>query len=121
TINLLAGAEAVNESLRLSNIRIENFLLEDADYLILGTGNNAPNIADSRWEQNTLSSYFFNADYAYKGKYLASVSVRQDKSSSFAKGNNSGVFPSGSVGWIISEEDFMKNKSKVPLLKLRAS
>ncbi|WP_082632439.1 SusC/RagA family TonB-linked outer membrane protein [Algoriphagus resistens] len=121
TINLLAGAEAVNESLRLSNIRIENFLLEDADYLILGTGNNAPNIADSRWEQNTLSSYFFNADYAYKGKYLASVSVRQDKSSRFAKGNNSGVFPSGSVGWIISEEDFMKNKSKVSLLKLRAS
>ncbi|WP_439582770.1 SusC/RagA family TonB-linked outer membrane protein [Dyadobacter bucti] len=121
TINLLAGAEAVNENLRLSNVRIENFLLEDADYLILGTGSNAPNIADSRWEQNTLYSFFFNAEYALKGKYLASFSVRRDRTSRFAPGNNTGVFPSGSVGWILSEEEFMKNLSSVSLLKLRAS
>ncbi|RDC65857.1 SusC/RagA family TonB-linked outer membrane protein [Adhaeribacter pallidiroseus] len=120
-INLLAGAEAVNESLRLSNVRIENFLLEDADYLILGTGSNAPNIAESRWEQNTLYSYFFNADYAFKGKYLASASIRRDKTSRFANGNNTGVFPSGSIGWIVSEENFMKGLPAISLLKLRAS
>jgi len=120
-LNLLGGAEAVSENFRLSNVRIENFLLEDADYLILGTGSNAPNIADSRWEQNTLYSYFLNADYAFKGRYLASFSVRRDKTSRFAQGNNAGVFPSGSLGWIVSEESFMKNIPAVSLLKLRAS
>jgi TonB-dependent starch-binding outer membrane protein SusC len=120
-LNLLAGAEAVNESLRLSNVRVENFLLEDADYLILGTGSNAPNIADSRWEQNTLYSYFFNADYSFKGRYLASFSLRRDKTSRFAEGNNTGIFPSGSLGWIVSEEAFMKNIPVLSLLKVRTS
>jgi len=120
-LNLLLGAEAVNESLRLSNVRIENFLIEDADYLILGTGSNAPNIADSRWEQNRLYSYFFNADYAFKGRYLATFSVRRDKTSRFAPGNNTGVFPAASLGWIVSEESFMKSIPVLSLLKIRAS
>jgi len=121
SLNLLGGVEAVRENLRLSNVRIENFLLEDADYLILGTGSNAPNIADSRWQENTLYSLFFNGEYAFKNKYLASFSIRRDESSRFAPGNNSGVFPSGSLGWIISEEDFMKSTPTISLLKLRAS
>lgn len=120
-LNLLAGAEAVNEGLRLSNVRIENFLLEDADYLTLGTGSNAPNIAESRWEQNRLYSYFFNADYAFKGRYLATVSVRRDKTSRFAPGNNTGVFPAASLGWIVTEENFMKGVPVLSLLKFRAS
>jgi len=121
SISLLGGVEAVRENLRLSNVRIENFLLEDADYLILGTGANAPNIADSRWQENTLYSLFFNGEYAYKSRYLASFSIRRDESSRFAPGNNSGVFPSGSLGWILSEEDFLKNTPAISLLKLRAS
>ena len=120
-LNLLLGSEAVKENLRLSNVRIENFLLEDADYLILGSGSNTPNIADSRWEQNTLSSYFFNADYAFKEKYLATFSIRRDKTSRFAPGYNTGVFPSGTLGWIISKENFLNTIRSLSLLKVRVS
>ena len=60
-------------------------------------------------------------NYAYKGKYLASVSFRADGSSKFAKNNKWGYFPSAALGWRISEEDFMKDISWIQNLKLRAS
>ena len=59
--------------------------------------------------------------YGYKGKYLLSASVRRDGSSRFGDNNKWGLFPSASIGWRLSEEDFMKNVSSVSDLKLRAS
>ncbi|SEK88948.1 TonB-linked outer membrane protein, SusC/RagA family [Chitinophaga rupis] len=66
-------------------------------------------------------SYFFRANYAFKGKYLAGFSIRSDGSSRFGPDNRYGYFPAGSLGWLISEEDFMKHNSVVSYLKLRAS
>lgn len=64
----------------------------------------------------------FRANYNYKGKYLAEVSGRYDASSKFPKDSQWGLFPSGSLGWRISEENFMSGtKSWLDNLKLRAS
>ncbi|MDI9866401.1 TonB-dependent receptor [Flectobacillus sp. DC10W] len=71
--------------------------------------------------QNVLLSYFGRVQYGYKGKYLLSASVRRDGSSRFGDNNKWGLFPSASIGWRLSEEDFMKNVSSVSDLKLRAS
>ena len=120
-LQLLAGVEAVSEDFRITETRVQNFLLEDKDFFILGAGTGTPSIIDSRWENSTLFSYFFNANYAFKNKYLATISIRRDKTSRFAEGNNTGVFPSGSVGWILSEENFMQSIAPVSFLKLRAS
>lgn len=65
--------------------------------------------------------YFLRGNYAFENKYLVSASVRDDGSSRFGKGNKYGVFPSGSVGWVISEEDFMKSLPVISNLKLRMS
>lgn len=55
-----------------------------------------------------LLGFFARANYDYKGKYLAEFSCRYDGSSRFPKGQRFGFFPSGSVGWRISQEDFFQ-------------
>ncbi len=119
--HLLAGVEAVSENYRITQIRVQDFLLEDRDFFTLGAGTGTPSLTDSRWEKSTLFSYLFNANYSFKGKYLATVSVRRDKTSRFAEGNNTGVFPSASVGWILSKEKFMESFDPVSFLKVRVS
>jgi TonB-linked SusC/RagA family outer membrane protein len=62
--------------------------------------------------------------YNYKSKYLAEFSFRNDGSSKFAPGKQWGFFPSASLGWRVSEENFWKNSSALSFidnLKLRFS
>jgi TonB-linked SusC/RagA family outer membrane protein len=68
-----------------------------------------------------LLSYFTRIQYDYKGKYLLSAVVRRDGSTRFGPGNKFGYFPSGSIGWIISDEDFMSDNNFFQLLKMRVS
>jgi TonB-linked SusC/RagA family outer membrane protein len=78
------------------------------------TGRNAT--FDSR-----LLSYFARLQYDFKGKYLFSAVVRRDGSTKFGPKNRFGIFPSGSIGWVASDEDFLKNNAFINLLKVRAS
>ncbi|WP_186525814.1 SusC/RagA family TonB-linked outer membrane protein [Seonamhaeicola sediminis] len=68
-----------------------------------------------------LLSYFARLQYDYKGRYLLSAVIRRDGSTRFGPGNKFGYFPSGSLGWVISDEEFMGNNNFFDLLKLRAS
>ncbi len=61
------------------------------------------------------------ATYGYKNRYLAEVNVGYNGSEQFAPGNRFGVFPAGSVGWVVSNEPFMKSLDFVSNFKLRAS
>ncbi|TDN37392.1 TonB-dependent receptor [Hymenobacter sp. UV11] len=68
-----------------------------------------------------LVSYFARAAYAFQGKYLVGGSARLDGSSRFGAERRYGIFPAGSIGWLISEEDFLKGNTTLSLLKVRAS
>ena len=83
---------------------------------ISGTGDNGTSET-----QNTLVSQFARLQYAYQGKYLLMASVRRDGSSRFGGKTRWGVFPAGSVGWRISQEQFMKNIAFISELKPRFS
>lgn len=81
-------------------------------------------ISDGKNQFDTrLSSVFTRVQYSYKGKYLLSAVLRRDVSSQFSSvnGNNVGYFPSGSVGWNVSDEAFLQDSKWVNSLKLRAS
>ncbi|AYL93982.1 SusC/RagA family TonB-linked outer membrane protein [Mucilaginibacter celer] len=69
----------------------------------------------------SLLSYFARANYKFDDKYLLTLSGRVDGSSRFGDSHRYGFFPAGSVGWVISQEGFMKNQKLVSDLKLRAS
>ena len=66
-------------------------------------------------------SYFARANYNFRGKYLLSGSVRRDASSRFGVNNKYGTFGAGSIGYLLSEESFLKENSTISFLKLRAS
>ena len=65
-----------------------------------------------------IASYFGQAKYNYDGRYYATLTARYDGSSRFGANNRWGFFPSGSVAWRVSEEDFF-NADFVEDLKLR--
>lgn len=69
----------------------------------------------------TFLSYFSRINYRYNNRYILGLVGRIDGSSRFGSNNRYGVFPSASLGWIISEESFIKNFSFISNLKLRAS
>lgn len=59
--------------------------------------------------------------YGYDRKYLAEVNFGYNGSEQFAPGHKMGFFPSFSLGWVLSEEDFMKDSSWLTFAKIRAS
>ncbi|MBO9582770.1 MAG: TonB-dependent receptor [Flavobacterium sp.] len=66
-------------------------------------------------------SYYGRLNYNYKEKYLINATYRIDGSSVFSPENQWGYFPSISGGWVVSNEEFLKDKSALSFLKLRAS
>lgn len=69
----------------------------------------------------SFASFFGRVNYKLKDKYLLSASMRYDGSSRFGDNNKWGAFPGVSAGWILSEEEFIKNIKAISFLKLRAS
>lgn len=76
------------------------------------------NSGASEW---ALLSALARVQYSYLGKYMATAAIRADGASRFGSDNRWGTFPSASVGWRLSEEDFMSEMTFIDDLKLRAS
>ena len=70
---------------------------------------------------NALTSFLGRIDYDYDGKYILSATFRRDGSSRFSRENRWASFPSGSVGWRISRENFFPQDGIVSNLKFRGS
>ena len=107
-LSVILGTEALKQHNEFTLVQQLDFLLNDVpDHRLLGAGVGAVAVLNSSNTTSTLSSYFGKVGYNYQGKYLFSATVRRDKTSRFLEGNNTGVFPAFSVGWILSEEDFL--------------
>ena len=91
------------------------------NYWYLNLGNAATATNSNGGDKWTRLSYFARASYNYKGKYLFTGTLRRDGSSRFSAQNRWGLFPSIGLGWVISQENFMKKVKFVNNLKLRAS
>ncbi|MFC4262058.1 SusC/RagA family TonB-linked outer membrane protein [Ferruginibacter yonginensis] len=68
-----------------------------------------------------LLSVLSRVNYDFKSKYIVSASIRGDGSSKFATGKKWGYFPSVSVGWVATKENFLSDVKWLNNLKLRAS
>lgn len=65
-------------------------------------------------------SYFGRLTYSLNDRYILTATVRRDGSSNFGSGNRYGTFPSASLAWRLSEENFIKNLNLFSNLKIRA-
>ncbi|NML42064.1 TonB-dependent receptor [Chitinophaga sp. G-6-1-13] len=92
---------------------------EGTKYLRLG--NTDGRSVTDEGELINIASYFGRVNYAYKDKYLLTASIRADGASQFSPGDQWGYFPSVGLGWVLSEEPFIKNTGIFDNLKLRGS
>lgn len=106
------------------NNKFETYRIVDSpDYDIMG-GAQSKNTGNQGWASDwSIYSAFLRLNYNFKEKYLFEFNLRDDLSSKFAKGNRSGLFPSLSGAWRISEENFYSDNLRniMPSLKLRSS
>lgn len=122
SINAVAGTEYItnyDSSIGASRQRFD-YTMSTFRYLDFGgTESDIWNSGSgSEW---ALMSMFASATYVYNNRYMLTANFRSDASSRFAKNNRWGHFPSLSVGWKMSEENFMSDISWLSDLKLRAS
>lgn len=98
----------------------QGFITNSVSYRNLGQGS-TPLIPSSSLSETEIMSVFGRLNYDYDNRYLLTVTARRDGSSNFAKNEKYALFPSGALGWKISNEDFLKNNNTISNLKLRVS
>lgn len=76
---------------------------------------------DQLIEEWSLVSYLARLNYVFKDRYLLTATVRSDRSSRFGVNNQTGVFPSASLGWQMTNESFMQEQTLFNELKPRVS
>ncbi len=118
-LQVLAGHSIMYYKTDNFNARLSGFPTENLEEFN-GGGVTDPAVGGGAAEE-VLQSFFGRVNYSYDGKYLAEVNVRTDGSSKFGEGNLYATFPSASLGWRISEEDFMQDIDFISQLKLRGS
>lgn len=118
--NVLLGAswqQSLDETLGGSTQNFSNDYFQEYN---LGAGSQ-PNPPSSGYTAWTINSYFARASYSFANKYLVTLSGREDGSSRFGSAHKYGFFPAIGLGYVLSEEPFMKNIPAIDFLKIRGS
>ena len=104
----LVGMEVNRHDFKWNSAKRYELSVLNTDYMwpSAGTGKQ---LAEGSGEGFSLVSFFGKANYTYADKYMASFTIRRDGSSRFGSNNQYGTFPSVSVGWRLTQENFMKN------------
>ena len=119
-ISAVAGIAAEQEIDRITEIESRGFTNDNIPR-IEGGVNFSLRDGNNYTRERRLLSFIGRVNYAYLDRYLASVSVRRDGSSVFGTNTKYGTFPAFSLGWRISEENFLAGSSILSNLKIRAS
>lgn len=95
------------------------FMSTILDQLFAGNGTTSFN---NGWESEMgRASWVGRINYSYMDKYLIETILRADASAKFPQNSRWGYFPSVSLGWVLSQESFMKSLKAIDNIKLRAS
>lgn len=116
-ISLLAGYSSQDFESENSAIDATDFPDDDISWVNAGDERNGT--ADKT--KSRLISYFGRFNYTFDDKYILSLAYRRDGSSRFGSNSKYGGFPSASIGWIVSDENFMENIDKIDFLKIKAN
>jgi len=117
---LLAGY--TNQKFRQDNTRVQaDTYTDDRLPTIQGALNINRGGTFNGVQEWALTSYLSRLTYNYKSKYLFTAAIRRDGSSRFAVNNQWANFPSISAGWVLSDENFIRDLKKVSFAKVRAS
>lgn len=118
-ISAVAGFTIQNYVSSGLNASGNGFVSDTQESFDIGAAANqgVPSSSYSKW---TLLSYLARVNYTFNDKYLLTASFRADGSSRYSENQKWGTFPSASIAWRLSEEEFIKNISVISDLKVRA-
>jgi TonB-linked SusC/RagA family outer membrane protein len=116
-ISAVAGYSSQKDRIDLNQVLAQKY----PDDLVPTVSGGQVTGGTSTREEWSLVSYLARANYAFQSKYLLTATIRADKSSRFGEGNKTGIFPSLSAGWRLSEESFLKPVTFISDLKIRGS
>ncbi len=116
-VDAVAGFTAQSDFVNTFSASATNF----ADDLLPNINGGTVTGGSETVDRANILSFLARANYVFKGKYLLTATVRRDGSSRFGENRRWGNFPSGAIGWRVSEEAFMKSVPVVSDFKLRAS
>ena len=117
-LNAVLGMSYEQNDLFQSNANGQGFPSDAVKNLSGATSITGATSTNARY---TFLSYFLRGNYVLDEKYLFSASIRTDGSSRFAPSHRYGWFPSASAGWVLSQENFLKDSRTISMLKIRAS
>jgi TonB-linked SusC/RagA family outer membrane protein len=118
SLNALGGFTYQQDKLISTSLAKTGFPDDEITTLNMGTILNSGSTSATAW---SLMSFLGRINTSWEDKYMLSASIRRDGSSRFGADNRWGWFPAASVGWRVSQEEFMKNVESITELKLRMS
>lgn len=122
-LDILGGFTVLQSSGSSTNLSGAGFFVNDfksVNFALIRDPTKIVNALPQAFETGLLS-FYGRVNYSYKEKYLLAATIRSDASSLFGKSNRTGIFPSVSAGWVISEESFLHDSKWLNMMKLRAS
>ncbi len=119
-INAMAGMSWQEYDYTYFDASDSKYIDDFYGYYNLGSGTNRPSVSND-YDKWAMNSYFLRAAYSYDNKYMATVTGRYDGSSKFGQNNKYAFFPSVGLGWMISNESFLKENPTISRLKLHTS
>ncbi len=102
------------------NTSASDFPADNIRQISLTNDPSSKNTNGGRDLKTRYQSYFGRLTYSLNDRYILTATVRRDGSSNFGSGNRYGTFPSASLAWRLSEENFIKNLNLFSNLKIRA-
>ncbi|HCI54841.1 MAG TPA: TonB-dependent receptor [Bacteroidales bacterium] len=116
---IIAGTEAYDTFGSSLSASRSQFTFKDIDYMTINTGLRDITNSGAPYGENSMFSIFGRINYSYADKYMLEAVIRRDGSSRFGE-EKYGVFPAFSLGWRITQENFMAGtKNWLDELKLR--
>ncbi|MCF0185493.1 MAG: SusC/RagA family TonB-linked outer membrane protein, partial [Bacteroidaceae bacterium] len=110
---MIAAETTVNKRNSVTGYRAYGSSMDDAFFThpVLSQGDATTQTNTGTRTSNATAGYLARLNYNYGGRYFAEVMARVDGTYNYAPGKRWGVFPSYSLGWRISEENFVKNNA----------
>jgi len=119
-IILMAGWSASrSDGQRIENLNVQNMAFPTYRQMSAGIASTLTVGNGNLYRSERAESFFGRVIYSFMNRYVFTGSIRRDGSANFGPGNRYGVFPSASVLWRVSEEDFLKNQDFISSMNLR--
>ena len=120
-VSAMVAFNASEDNAEWNRIAARGFASNDFIYKYLG-GSSKKEINDysSDFASSSIVAFVERVNYSYDSRYYATLTLRQEASSKIARDYRWGMFPSLALGWVVSEENFLRRTGVFDLLKLRA-